>query len=127
MPEHTFPKRLRLLRPPEFERVFAARQSVVDKMLTVYGLENQYGHPRIGLVVSRRIGNATFRNRWKRLLREAFRLVQHDLTSFDFVCIPRAGSEPELASLQQSLLRLASEITRKRRSSRPPNSVGDTS
>jgi ribonuclease P protein component len=118
VPDHSFPKRLRLLRPADFERVFAARRSAADRLLTVYGLANECGHARLGLVASRRIGNAVIRNRWKRLLREVFRHSQHELPSLDLICIPRSGSEPDLASLQQSLKRLAGDLARKSKNAR---------
>lgn len=35
---------------------------------------NQLGHPRLAMGVSKRVGGAVVRNRWKRLIREAFRL-----------------------------------------------------
>lgn len=112
MSDYSFPKRQRLLHPADFERVFAERKTAANKWLTVYGLANECGHARLGIVASRRIGNAVVRNRWKRLLREAFRLSQHDLPPFDLVCIPRAGREPELESLKKSLLQLAANLSR---------------
>lgn len=111
MPDSSFPKRLHLLRPAEFEWVFAARQSRADRYLTIYGLANACGHARLGIVASRRIGNAVVRNRWKRLLREAFRLSQHELPPLDLVCIPRAGREPELEAIKKSLLHLSGKLS----------------
>lgn len=113
MPNYSFPKRLHLLRPPDFKRVLAARRSATDKLVTVFGLANECGHARLGLVASRRLGNAVVRNRWKRLLRESFRLTQNELPSLDLVCIPRAGSEPDLKSLQNSLAKLAGQLARR--------------
>jgi ribonuclease P protein component len=108
-----FPKRVRLLRPSDFERVFAARSSAVDASIALHGAANDLGHPRIGLVVSRRIGGAVVRNRWKRLLREAFRLTQGELPALDLVCIARADKPPALTELKISLAQLAGRIERK--------------
>jgi ribonuclease P protein component len=113
MPSQRFPKRLRLLGAKDFERVFAARVSVSDSWMVLYGATTEAGHARLGLTVPRRIGGAVARNRWKRLLREAFRLSQHELPAFDFVCIPRATSPPALAQLIESLRTLALRIERK--------------
>ena len=76
MSDHRFPKQSRLLRASEFERVFDARNSASDAWIVLYGAASELGHPRMGLTVSRRVGNAVVRNRWKRLLREAFRTTQ---------------------------------------------------
>jgi ribonuclease P protein component len=108
-----FPKRVRLLRASEFERVFAARVSVADTSMVLHGAANELGRPRLGLVVSRRIGGAVERNRWKRLLREAFRLTQDQLPPLDLICIPRPGGPASLEVLKASLLRLAARVERK--------------
>ena len=50
------------------------------------------------------------RNRWKRALREAFRLVQHDLPrNLDLVVMPRRGAKPDVARLQNSFRHLAAK------------------
>jgi ribonuclease P protein component len=108
-----FPKRVRLLRPSEFERVFAAKASAADASIVLHGALNELGHARLGLVASRRVGVAVARNRWKRLLREAFRLTQKQLPPLDLICIPRAPSPATLAALQASLLQLAKRVERK--------------
>lgn len=48
--------------------------------------------PRLGVVTSGKLGNAIIRNRARRLLREAFRVHQHNLTQpVDMVLIARAS------------------------------------
>ncbi len=47
---------------------------------------------RLGLVASRRTGNAVARNRGKRVVRAWFRLTQQDLVGFDIVVILRRGA-----------------------------------
>lgn len=103
---HLFPKSHHLRASADFDRVFAARKSRSDQRLVVYVLPNDLGHPRLGLVVSRKVGGAVVRNRWKRLLREAFRLHQHELPAMDIVCLPRPAHTPTLESLTESLLAL---------------------
>ena len=103
---HSFPKSTRLLKSEDFDAVFAAKRSRADKRLVVFTLPNGLGHPRLGLVVSRKVGNAVVRNRWKRLLREAFRLAQDELPAVDLVCLPRPAHTPTLESLTQSLRQL---------------------
>jgi ribonuclease P protein component len=110
MTNHHLPKSMRLLRASEFEHVFAARASAGDDQLVVYGSANKLPYPRLGLTVSRKVGRAVARNRWKRLLRETFRLVQAELPSLDLVCIPRSEAEPDLHRLVKSLPVLAARV-----------------
>jgi ribonuclease P protein component len=122
-----FPKRMRILRGSEFDRVFKRRASAADGLLVLHGAESELPHPRLGLAVSKRNGSAVERNRWKRVLREVFRLSQHDLPAFDFVCVPRVGAVPDFARLAVVLPRLARQVEAKlaRRGGPNPNSGRD--
>lgn len=77
-PRYTFPRRLRLAHDREFRAVHAARMKKVAGPLVVHVMPNGRPHPRLGLSVGRVVGSAVTRNRIKRLLREAFRTLQHD-------------------------------------------------
>jgi ribonuclease P protein component len=77
------PKRGRLSRSAEFERVYRQGRSLGNRHLVLYVFPRQdaggsteapelSAGPRLGLSVSRRVGGAVDRNRVKRLLREAF-------------------------------------------------------
>ncbi len=114
MGEFSFGRKYRLQHRKEFDRVFASRVRAGDDVLLVYGAPNLLGHPRLGLTVSRKLGKATFRNRWKRLIREAFRLNRRQLPQeLDLVVIPRAGVQPQLDRVTQSLIQLAWQVRRK--------------
>lgn len=114
MPGFRFSKKYRILRGEEFQRAFDRRERAGDGVLLVFGCENGLPHPRLGMAVSRKVGNAVVRNRWKRLIREAFRLTQHQLPAgVDLVVIPRQDVEPTLTAVQRSLLALGSRVGRR--------------
>jgi ribonuclease P protein component len=110
-----FLPRYRLKKPTEFKRVYDQRCSAADDRIVVYIAENGLDHPRIGLSVSRKVGGAVERNRWKRLLREAFRLSIANLpVGLDMVVIPRPTYRPQLVELQQSLVEVSRRAARRR-------------
>lgn len=90
--KHGFSKKLRLRKQAEFDHVYNGKAYAADDVLVMNGVRNELGHSRIGLSVSRKVGNAVERNRWKRLLREAFRTQRQELPKgLDFVARPRRG------------------------------------
>ena len=112
---YRFPPKLRLKTPADFDAVFTRRASAGNGWLVVYAAKNSLGVCRMGLVVSKKkIGNAVQRNRWKRRLREAFRLSREKLPSgFDFVVLPQSKQHPTLPDLENGLVQLAHRAARK--------------
>lgn len=123
-----FPRRLRLTRPSEFEAVLNANVRVRSGPLFIGALPNERDHPRLGLIVSRRVGNAVVRNRVKRQLREAFRLSQHDLPAgYDLVVSVRAHDPLAPEAYRTHLLETARELDRKWQKRQQRFSPGDGS
>lgn len=105
----------RLRTPEEYKRVYDLRRSVGDDCLLLFAAWNELGRTRLGTSVSKKVGNSVVRHHWKRLIREAFRLQQHELpTGLDLIVLPRARSETiELPAVQASLKTLLARTVRK--------------
>jgi ribonuclease P protein component len=86
-----FTKSQRLQRKGEFKRVFDTGHRGRGRYLTLLVAPNGTDHARLGIVASRKLGDAVRRNRAKRLIREVFRHSPHlqRLQGVDIVVIPR--------------------------------------
>jgi ribonuclease P protein component len=114
MASQRYPRPFRLRTSAEFQRVYERKCSVADQTLVVYGCESDLPHARLGLTVSRKIGDAVVRNRWKRLVREVFRRCKDELpVGLDLVVLPRPGCKPDHAAIEASLPALAGRVARK--------------
>jgi ribonuclease P protein component len=110
-PSQRFQKHEHIRRSRDFRKVYDRRRSASDSRLLIYGCENELPHSRLGLSVSRKVGNAVVRNRIRRLYREAFRLTRSEIPKgLDLVLIPRGSEIPSLEQLCQSLPNLAKMI-----------------
>lgn len=91
MPSHAFSRALRVRRKAEFQHVFDRGTRVNSRFFTLLLAPGTAPHSRLGLVASRKLGDAVRRNRAKRLIREVFRLNQPlpDGAGVDLVVIPK--------------------------------------
>ena len=109
-----FPKSLRVRKQADFDRVHRQQAYAADSMLVLRGSRNGRTHSRLGLSVSKKVGNAVVRNSWKRLIREAFRTSQAKIPpGLDFVARPRKGATASLAAIRASLPQLCRRVARK--------------
>jgi ribonuclease P protein component len=116
---YTFVKSQRLHLQRDFAGVFAKKSTAGDALLVVYVDHNGLRQSRLGIRVSKRLGDAVTRNRCKRMIREAFRLWQHDLPGgLDVICVARKAHDLEWDAIRGSLKRLmvTAEARLKRRS-----------
>ena len=96
--------RMRLKNSRQFEAVYDRGLRKRAGPLTVFTRPNDLDHPRLGLSVPRRVGTAVQRNLIKRRLREAFRLMQHDLPRGYDVVINVYPHEPMMLAEYQRLV-----------------------
>lgn len=83
-----FRKSQRLVRDEQFKAVLSGKCCVSNDLFRLYLNCNDAGRPRLGVSVSKRYGNSVFRNRIKRLMREAFRVNQYDIgRDYDYLLI----------------------------------------
>ena len=64
----------RLRKNDDFKRVYRKGRSCGNRFFVLYHLENGLGFNRLGISVSKKVGNSVVRHRLKRLTRECFRL-----------------------------------------------------
>ena len=105
---------MRLHRQADFDRVHQSNAYAADGMLVIRASCNELKFTRLGVSISRKVGNAVVRNRWKRLVREAFRLEQSTLPgNLDLVVRPRRGASPESVAIRKSLRSLIPRLARR--------------
>lgn len=78
----------------EFGNVYKRGKSYANKYLVMYIVDNGLEINRLGISVSKKVGNSIVRHRITRLIREAYRLHQNDLIKGkDIVVVARVNSK----------------------------------
>jgi ribonuclease P protein component len=89
------PRRRRLSRSGDFKRVYREGSSKASRYLVLYRFKRgseEGGEARLGVSVSKKLGDAVTRNRVKRVLKEAFwARVDREAADFDFVLVARSA------------------------------------
>lgn len=88
---NAFPQSRRIRRRGEFQHVFETGRRAHGRLLTLVAAGAKGPSTRLGVVASRKFGNAVTRNRAKRLIREVFRVESQPQAALDLVVIPKAG------------------------------------
>lgn len=103
-----FGAELRLRSKLQFDAIYAGGKRIDDRFFGLRVKPNGLAHPRIGLAVAvKTAGSGVARNRARRLIRESFRLAQHDLPAVDIVVAAKfPAREAPAATLRASLATL---------------------
>ncbi len=99
----------------DFKRCYRTGKSYVNKYLVLYVCGNQEGFNRIGISVSKKVGNSVVRHRITRLVRESYRLHERNFirtadSSSDLAVIARgAAKDADFHTIERAFLHLATK------------------
>ena len=91
-----------------FQSVYKNGKSYANKLFVMYVLPNQENGNRIGISVSKKVGNSVVRHRVKRLVRENYRLHENVFNSgLDIVIVARqSAAEATYSEVESAILHL---------------------
>lgn len=98
-----------LKKSEDFKRVYEEKRSYANKYLVVYLRKNEINVNRLGISVSKKVGNSVVRHRLTRLVRESYRLNKDRLVSgYDIVVVLRYTAKgKDFHEIQSAFLHLA--------------------
>ncbi|EKU48166.1 ribonuclease P protein component [Staphylococcus massiliensis] len=98
-------KAYRIKKNRDFQLIYRKGKSVANRQFVIYMRENpECDHFRLGISVSKKLGNAVVRNRIKRSIRECFKVHKHNLHSKDIIVIARfPANKMSVNEIQKSL------------------------
>ena len=93
----------------DFQKVYKNGTSKGNRYLVMYVLENQCRKNRLGISVSKKVGNSVVRHRVTRLIRESYRLNEMKFgNSLDIVVVARASAKDKsFQEIESAFLHLA--------------------
>lgn len=95
---YRFPKSSRLRKRYQFQRHAHNGRRVVGEWTVIESFPNHLEVTRLGITVTKRFGKAHDRNRFKRIVREAFRLCRLDLpVGLDLIIKPRTHAKEAMS------------------------------
>ncbi len=96
-------KQAKLVKTDDFSSVFSLRKRIASQYLVLRYAPNTLGMPRLGLIVAKKTAKlAVQRNYMRRVLRELFRLNQHNLPAIDLVIqVQKTFEKPGYMQIKQ--------------------------
>ena len=93
----------------DFQQVYRHGTSKANRYLVMYVLDNQYMKNRLGISVSKKVGNSVVRHRLTRLIRESYRLNEMEFdNSLDIVVVARPqAKDRSYQEIESALMHLA--------------------
>jgi len=93
----------------DFKNVYSKKKSYANKYLVMYALENGLDKNRLGISVSKKVGNSVVRHRVSRLIRESYRLHEDLFRSgYDLVVVARVNAkDAKYAEIESALLHVS--------------------
>ena len=92
----------------DFQKVYHNSKSYANKYLVMYVLENGQDKNRLGISVSKKVGNSVVRHRLKRLVKESYRLNESVFQNgLDIVVVVRTtAKDRSYKEIESALLHL---------------------
>lgn len=92
----------------DFQIIYKKGKSYANKYLVMYVLENNKEENRLGISVSKKVGNSVVRHRITRLIRESYRLQESKFQNgYDIVVVARTASKDKTyVEIESALLHL---------------------
>lgn len=93
----------------DFKNVYGKAKSYANRYLVMYVLENGSGKNRLGISVSKKVGNSVVRHRVTRLIKEGYRLHEEMFNSgLDIVVVARVSAkDAKYQDMESALLHLS--------------------
>ena len=92
----------------DFQKVYSNGKSYANKYLVMYILKNEMNKNRIGISVSKKVGNSVVRHHLTRLIRESYRLQEEYFQcGYDIVVVVRVSAKDRtFADMKSALIHL---------------------
>ena len=93
----------------DFKNVYHCKKSYANKYLVMYVLENKSDRNKLGISVSKKVGNSVVRHHVTRLIRESYRLHEEMFQcGFDIVVIARvSAADAKYVEIERALLHVS--------------------